>query len=78
MVQRKRGHIVAVSSIAGFLPFPRNCVYSATKFAVRGFMKSLYHELNFDGHGDYINTTTLYPPGMWTRYETKKLSNFFG
>jgi short-subunit dehydrogenase len=37
MLERKRGHIVAISSIEGLLPLPLSEVYSATKHAINGF-----------------------------------------
>jgi all-trans-retinol dehydrogenase (NAD+) len=60
MVDRKRGHIVAISSFAGKLSFPCAVAYCATKFGVTGFMDALFDELClFDQ--DFIQTTTVYP-----------------
>jgi 3-dehydrosphinganine reductase len=47
MVSRKSGHIVNVSSGAGFLPMYGYGAYGATKFAMRGFSDVLRSELKF-------------------------------
>lgn len=39
------GHFVHVASLGGIVPMPGEAVYSATKFAVRGFCQSLALEL---------------------------------
>ena len=49
MLERRRGHIVIVSSGAGIRSFPGAAVYGATKAAQRGFGEALRHELQ--GHG---------------------------
>ncbi|MGE8022165.1 SDR family oxidoreductase [Peribacillus frigoritolerans] len=41
MRERKEGHIINVSSIAGHLVFPASSVYSGTKFAVRAITEGL-------------------------------------
>ncbi len=43
--QVRRGHFVHVASLGGIAPMPGEAVYSATKFAVRGFCQSLALEL---------------------------------
>ncbi|MGD9723501.1 MAG: SDR family NAD(P)-dependent oxidoreductase [Pirellulales bacterium] len=45
MVQQRRGHIVNVASMAALAPVPGIAVYSATKFAVRGFSLAAAAEL---------------------------------
>lgn len=45
MLERRRGHIVNVASLAGRFATPGSSVYGATKHAVVGFSESLYHEL---------------------------------
>ncbi len=57
MLDRRRGHIVIVSSGAGLRAFPHAAVYGATKAAQRGFAEALRHEL--DGTG--VSVTTVYP-----------------
>lgn len=46
MVQRKSGHIINLGSSAGKEVYPRGNVYSATKFAVEGFTKSIRMDLH--------------------------------
>lgn len=45
MVERRRGHIVNVASIAGRLGAPFEAAYSASKFAVVGFSEALTGEV---------------------------------
>lgn len=46
MVQRKSGHIINLGSSAGKEVYPKGNVYSATKFAVEGFTKSIRMDLH--------------------------------
>ena len=52
-----RGHLVAVSSVAGRAGLPFNAAYSASKFGLRGYMRTLEAELV----GTDIHTTLLLP-----------------
>ncbi len=45
MVERKRGHVINISSILGIYPAPALTAYVATKFAVLGMSQSLRVEL---------------------------------
>ena len=45
MVAAGRGHIINVASLAGVAPIPGIALYSASKFAVRGFSLALAQEL---------------------------------
>lgn len=45
MIERERGHIVVVGSLAGIAPVPGIALYSASKFAVRGFTLALAEEV---------------------------------
>jgi NAD(P)-dependent dehydrogenase (short-subunit alcohol dehydrogenase family) len=45
MRERKRGHIITVSSLAGLVPVPFWGHYNASKFAVEGLMETLRHEV---------------------------------
>ncbi|MBF2755282.1 MAG: SDR family oxidoreductase [Gammaproteobacteria bacterium AqS3] len=57
LVERKRGHIINISSMAGLRVSPAGSVYSATKFAVRAISDGLRQE-----HvGDNLRVTTIYP-----------------
>ena len=51
MLERGRGHIVNVASIAGRIGAPLEAAYSATKFAVVGFSEALAIELAPRGIG---------------------------
>jgi NAD(P)-dependent dehydrogenase (short-subunit alcohol dehydrogenase family) len=45
MLERRRGHIVNVASLAGRFATPGAAVYGATKHGVVAFSEALYHEL---------------------------------
>ncbi len=45
MLERGRGHVVNVASLAGRFATPGSSVYGATKHGVVAFSESLYHEL---------------------------------
>jgi short-subunit dehydrogenase len=59
----ERAHIVNVSSLAGRVAFPYQSIYSATKFAVRGFSAALRIELA--PHG--VGVTAVLPGAVATR-----------
>jgi NAD(P)-dependent dehydrogenase (short-subunit alcohol dehydrogenase family) len=48
---RPGGHVVNISSMAGYLPSPGLSAYSATKFAVRGLSEALRAEVHDRGIG---------------------------
>jgi short-subunit dehydrogenase len=62
MLARRSGHIVIISSVAGYVGTPLRSSYSASKHAVRGYYDSLRAELHESGVGvtiacpGYINT----------------------
>lgn len=45
MYEQKRGTIIATSSLLGMMGFPNTVPYSASKFAVRGYMEALLSEI---------------------------------
>lgn len=45
MLERRSGHIINMSSIAGWLAAPSYSVYAATKYGVRGFTTALRREV---------------------------------
>jgi NADP-dependent 3-hydroxy acid dehydrogenase YdfG len=45
MLKQGSGHIINMSSLAGLAPVPGTSLYSASKFALRGFSLAAYHEL---------------------------------
>lgn len=71
MIERKQGHIVGISSVAGLVGFPEAKLYTATKFAVRGFMETLSMEMYLRGQSDYIKTTCVFPYFVETSSDIK-------
>lgn len=57
MLARGAGHLVIVSSGAGYRAFPEAAVYGATKAAQRAFGEALRHELAGSG----VRLTMVYP-----------------
>ena len=57
MLERRRGVIVNVASVAGFRPSPYSAVYGATKHAVVGFSHALRGELSGTG----VKVCVVYP-----------------
>ena len=57
MLERRRGHIVVISSGGGVRGFPDAAVYNGTKAAQRVFAEALRHELHESG----VSVTTVYP-----------------
>ena len=51
MIERKRGHIVMIASIAGRIGAPLEAGYSASKFAMVGFSEALSMEVKRKGIG---------------------------
>ncbi len=64
MRARGGGHIVAISSGAGRRGYANLAAYSASKFAVIGFMESLAEEVGADG----IKCTTILPGSILTDF----------
>ncbi len=66
MLDRKGGHMVFMSSLAGKVPAAGNTVYNATKFAIRGFALALREELLDTRVGvSVICPTFVSEAGMW-------------
>ena len=57
MVERRRGHLVFVSSLNGKVATARSALYSATKFGLRGFAGGLREDL----HGSGVGVTVVFP-----------------
>jgi short-subunit dehydrogenase len=49
MKEQRNGHIINIGSLGGIVPMPYSSVYSATKFALRGFSFSIAEELKGTG-----------------------------
>ncbi len=71
LLQASSGTIVNVSSVVGIVPLPFSGVYSATKFAVTAFSRTLRAEVRQDG----IRVITLYPGGTDTAFIQNRLAN---
>ncbi|TMF07132.1 MAG: SDR family NAD(P)-dependent oxidoreductase [Chloroflexi bacterium] len=66
MVERRSGHLVFMSSIAGKIPSGGETIYNATKFGIRGFGLALREELWGTGVGvSVISPTFVSEAGMW-------------
>jgi short-subunit dehydrogenase len=63
MKNQRSGHIINVGSLGGIVPMPYAAVYSATKFALRGFSFSLAEELKGTG----VNLSLLTPGSVVTK-----------
>lgn len=66
MLGRGSGHVVLMASLAGQIPGPRNSVYNATKFGLRGFGHALRVELRGSGvSASVISPSFVSEAGMW-------------
>ena len=61
MIEKNRGHIVCLSSVAGLCGLNNLVPYCASKFAVRGIMEAMFEELRADPRGLNIKFTSIYP-----------------
>lgn len=68
---RRSGHIINMSSIAGWLAAPSYTVYAATKYGVRGFTTALRRELAPFG----IEVSGIYPGPAYTEFSWKARKN---
>ncbi len=64
MLERKRGHIANVASVASWVAFPPYSVYGATKWAVQGFTEGLRREVI--GRG--VTAATINPGPIATEF----------
>jgi short-subunit dehydrogenase len=71
MIERRRGHIVVVSSGGGVRGFPSAAVYNGTKAAQRAFAEALRHELAGTG----VSVTTVYPGEIETSLHDHELDH---
>ncbi len=62
MLQRGRGDFVSFASMAGWIPMLKTGAYTATKFAVRAFTETLYHENMKSG----VRFACVCPPAVAT------------
>jgi len=66
-LERRRGGILNVASVAGFLPGPGMAVYYATKAYVLSFSEALHHELAPRG----VRVTALCPGPVPTEFQAR-------
>jgi short-subunit dehydrogenase len=57
MIDRRHGHIVNISSVAGLIGVPTLAPYSVAKFGLRGFTEALAREMKPRG----VSVTGVYP-----------------
>lgn len=57
MIARRQGHIVNISSLAGWIAPPGLTAYAASKYGLRGFSEGLRYELA----PHQVKVTTVYP-----------------
>jgi NADP-dependent 3-hydroxy acid dehydrogenase YdfG len=66
MYKQGSGHIINMSSLAGWAAPPLYTVYSAAKFGVRGFTEALRREANPFG----VKVSAIYPGSAATEFQT--------
>jgi short-subunit dehydrogenase len=80
MIERRRGHLVFISSLNGRVASPQSSIYAATKFGLRGFALGLRQDLRRHGVGvsvvmpGFVSDAGMFadsgvklPPGVGTR-----------
>jgi NAD(P)-dependent dehydrogenase (short-subunit alcohol dehydrogenase family) len=72
MRMQRSGHVVTISSTAGFSGFEYGTAYAASKFGVDGWMESLAPEIEPFG----IHTTIVNPGFFRTELLTKESTNY--
>ena len=72
MRKQRSGHVVTISSTAGFAGFEYGTAYAASKFGVDGWMESLAPEIAPFG----IHTTIVNPGFFRTELLTKESTNY--
>ena len=70
MIERKKGHIINIASIAGKVGSANRAVYCASKFGVAGFTESLAEEVRQHG----IRASLICPGSTDTRFSPKDIS----
>jgi NADP-dependent 3-hydroxy acid dehydrogenase YdfG len=68
MIERRRGHIINIASIAGKVGSANRAVYCASKFAVVGFTESLAEEVREHG----IRASVICPGSTDTDFSLSK------
>ena len=71
MIERKRGHIINIASIAGKVGSANRAVYCASKFGVVGFTESLAEEVRQYG----IRASVICPGSTNTRFSSSEMAS---
>jgi NADP-dependent 3-hydroxy acid dehydrogenase YdfG len=66
MVERDRGHVINIGSVAGYMVYPRGNVYNATKYAVRGLTEAM----SVDLYGTRVRVSSVDPGAADTEFST--------
>jgi NADP-dependent 3-hydroxy acid dehydrogenase YdfG len=66
MYERRSGHIINMSSMAGWIAPPLYSIYSAGKFGIRGFSEALRREALLYG----VRVSVVYPGSVQTEFGT--------
>ena len=78
LLLRPEAHIVNVSSMGGFIPFPKQTIYGASKAAVKLLTEGLYAELKESSvrvtvvHPGAVNTHIMSNSGLASREEEEQ------
>lgn len=68
---QKHGHLFITASVASFVSLPEWSVYTASKWAARGFADCIRHELKPLG----VKVTTIHPGAVKTEFFDKEKAN---
>ena len=64
MCRRRQGHILLMSSMAAWTPYPTMSLYGSTKTLLKNFGQSLWYELEPEG----VHVTTVFPSAVDTSF----------
>ena len=72
MIERQKGRILTICSLASLFTAPTLTVYCATKMGLKGFMQCLSDELYLNNYQKFIKLTSIYPDFINTRREVSE------
>ncbi|XP_011704966.1 PREDICTED: 17-beta-hydroxysteroid dehydrogenase 13-like, partial [Wasmannia auropunctata] len=62
MIEKNHGHVVAISSVLGFIGVPYGTAYCPSKSAIKTMMEAVSEELRALSNGkSSVKFTTIYP-----------------